>query len=1250
MLGLVDDVERHQPSGGVDGHLGEHALEPLGHLLDAGGVEHVGVVFDAQAQFAARQRHHRQRVVVVLAVGDIGDGQLVEAQRHAGVDRVVLVQEQGVEQGVVAGHAVNLAQRQVLVFEGVVVVLLQLVQHVGDGGLRVDVGAHRDGVDQQAHHRFGAGQVGGPTGDGGAERHVVVAGEPHQQLRPPGLQHGVDGRVARAGQLAQGARGFRGEPVGLHGPPAEPHPAGRAHQGGGVESVEHLAPRRLRGGAVLAGQPGQVAAVGRGRGQLVAVVVGQDLAQQDGQRPAVHHDVVVGEHEPVPVVRGADQRGPERRPVGQVAHRGALGGAQLLDPLFGVGVFGAELNVAPRHDRVGRDHLDGFAELRAEPGRQVGVAVHHGVHRLVQPVRVQGAGHGDAQLHRVDVVARVLGEAGVEEQALLQRGQRQDVGDLVLLAQLVDLPLVQARRRDVGRGQPAAAGLHVGADAGQGLEPQPAELADLLAVHRRGRPRPVGVQVRALFGVHGAGVEVDGVHERHRHRGGRAAQRQAVGAQPPQLAGQVGGRAEPTQVVEADHRVGSTQIDVGVQVAQQAVGQPVGQGAQLLLGGLDGGAQRVVTAHHAGPVQPVDGQGHRVLGGEPPHGARQVNVRSQLFLAAVTLDVDADRRASSLGTQEFRPGHPERDQQNVLHPGVERRGHLTQQQPGGLDVQRHRQLLGRLVGVLLGSHRRQQGRGGHHLAPGVGLLDDRRALRVLGEQRRPPGERSTADRQGHRLTAVVLRPGDVEVLDQGPPRHTVDGHVVDDQRQLACLACPYGAHHRAGARVQPRPRLDERRVGQGVDGLQAVAGLHRARVGRVQLPAALAVVFDAQPQHRVAVQQGLQHDDDLVGGDARGGRQHHGLVEVVDRAVNGLQPAHDRGGHHRADPLVDHVLLVVAVGGHAGQPGHGLLDEHVAGAAHHACGAGAGHDLHGQDAVAAQVEERVVDADALHTQHLGVDAGQDLLGVVGRGAVLTGALVVLRRGQGALVELAVDRQRQRLEHHHGGGDHVGGQPLAELGAQLRRVGGAGDVADEALVAGAVLAGDDRGLVHAVERREGRLDLAEFDAVAADLDLLVGAAQVLQLTVGAPAHQVAGAVHPRARAAEGAGHEPRRRQAGPSRVPGGHAAAGHVQLTDHALGRGPQPLVQDEQRRAGHRRADRRRARVPRQRRAHRGVDGGLGRAVGVDHHASGRPPVDDLGGAGLAGHHQRRGLQALGREHPHRGRGLAQHVDLLGDK
>ena len=120
---------------------------------------------------------------------------------------------------------------------------------------------------------------------------------------------------------------------------------------------------------------------------------------------------------------------------------------------------------------------------------------------------------------------------------------------------------------------------------------------------------------------------------------------------------------------------------------------------------------------------------------------------------------------------------------------------------------------------------------------------------------------------------------------------------------------------------------------------------------------------------------------------------------------------------------------------------------------------------------------------------------------------------VFRCRQGAGVEFAVDGQRQRVEDHHRGRDHVGRQPLGQLRAHPGRVRGPGDIADQALVAGAVLAGDHHRLLHPIQPGQRRLDFAELDAIPADLDLLIGAPQIPQLPIGAPTHQIPGAIHP-----------------------------------------------------------------------------------------------------------------------------------------
>src|SRR4029078_1775694 len=119
-------------------------------------VEDVAVESSPQAQFGAGHGLQCQLLVVGSAGADVGDGQLVGARQRGGIDGVVLVHEEGVEQLVVAGGSVDLGERQVVVFERAVVGVLELVEQVGGGGGRCDVRAHRDGVDQQAHHRLRA--------------------------------------------------------------------------------------------------------------------------------------------------------------------------------------------------------------------------------------------------------------------------------------------------------------------------------------------------------------------------------------------------------------------------------------------------------------------------------------------------------------------------------------------------------------------------------------------------------------------------------------------------------------------------------------------------------------------------------------------------------------------------------------------------------------------------------------------------------------------------------------------------------------------------------------------------------------------------------------------------------------------------------------------------------------------------------------------------------------------------------------
>jgi len=341
-----------------------------------------------------------------------------------------------------------------------------------------------------------------------------------------------------------------------------------------------------------------------------------------------------------------------------------------------------------------------------------------------------------------------------------------------------------------------------------------------------------------------------------------------------------------------------------------------------------------------------------------------------------------------------------------------------------------------------------------------------------------------------------------------------------------------------------------------------------------------------------------------------------------------VQRAHDRGSHHGPYALVDDADLAL---GHRRDPrksGHRLLDENVTRPAHHPGRPSAGHDLHRQDAVAAEVKERVINPDPLHPEDLGVDAGQNFLDRVARSPILTRG--VFRCGQGALVEFPVGCQRDCRQYHHRGGDHVGREPIGQCCADVGRVGCAGDVTHQPLVTGAVLASHNGRLVHPIQCSQGRLNFTEFNAVPADFDLLVRSAQVPQLPVRTPGRQVARAIHACPRGPERARHKPRRGQTSTPHISAAHPPAGQIHLTDHPGRHRMQPLVQHKDRRPGYRRPDRHQALTGRQRRAHRRAHRRFGRAVGVDHHPPGcRPPIHHLGRAGLTAHHQGSRLQTL---------------------
>ncbi len=165
------------------------------------------------------------------------------------------------------------------------------------------------------------------------------------------------------------------------------------------------------------------------------------------------------------------------------------------------------------------------------------------------------------------------------------------------------------------------------------------------------------------------------------------------------------------------------------------------------------------------------------------------------------------------------------------------------------------------------------------------------------------------------------------------------------------------------------------------------------------------------------------------------------------------------------------------------------------------------------------------------------------------------------------------------------------------------------VGDQPFGSGLILPGGDDDLADPGVRGQRGLDLTQLDPEPTDLDLLINAAQVLQLPTRAPAHQVPTAIHPLPGRAIRVGEETGSGQSGAVQVAPRQSGPRDVQLTGHPDRNRSQPVIQHKHSGIGDRGPDRWRVldggislAVPRG-----GVHRSLGRAVNVrDSPAAGR--------------------------------------------
>ena len=190
--------------------------------------------------------------------------------------------------------------------------------------------------------------------------------------------------------------------------------------------------------------------------------------------------------------------------------------------------------------------------------------------------------------------------------------------------------------------------------------------------------------------------------------------------------------------------------------------------------------------------------------------------------------------------------------------------------------------------------------------------------------------------------------------------------------------------------------------------------------------------------------------------------------------------------------------------------GDGLVLKHHSWRERQAFLVGARDDLDAADGVAAEFEEVVVDTDGGVVEGGGPDGGELTLDRSGRWCmrVVDGGL---RGGKVGAVKFAVGGVRDFGEDVVEAWVHVRRQLMAQVLTEA--AGGRGVVGVFGLEVGGELAlvGTDEGVEDVRVLAEDGFDLAGFDAVAADLELVVGAAEEFQAAVGAVAGAVAGAV-------------------------------------------------------------------------------------------------------------------------------------------
>ena len=328
--------------------------------------------------------------------------------------------------------------------------LLKALQPGGQGLGAVHPHPYRQGVDEHADHGFDAGQGGRAAGDHAAEDDVLLAAVAAEEHGPGSQSDGLESHLIPHRERLE----LRGDLAGdlktvLGGGGSSRRPCRRvdAQRRGSGEPRELPAPERLRPRRILLSQPGDVVAERTRRqgppyrrywrywryrlGTLPQRRVdGPQLADQEGERPAVEEQVMESPDEAVLVAEADQGETHQRRPVqGQRSLPVALARRFEAALLLLRGEV-APVQLLPGERDVFAHHLPGLVETLPEKYRaQHPVARDEPLPGLAEQPGIEIRRQGAGDLADIDVG---LGrQQTVKQHAALERRQGIDVFDVL---------------------------------------------------------------------------------------------------------------------------------------------------------------------------------------------------------------------------------------------------------------------------------------------------------------------------------------------------------------------------------------------------------------------------------------------------------------------------------------------------------------------------------------------------------------------------------------------------------------------------------------------------------------------------------------------------------------------------------------------------------------------------------------------------------------------------------------------------